>query len=340
MWLGGFGDEGGVCMELWQLILLYVGLGLVVLLAAITTIRSWRSGAQVRGMRSAAAPLVASQMPNPALAELPDFAPEELERSKLLIHGLLMSISQNVDTLMTGVGQYTDQLKVHKSSIRRADTLAAIKEIEQILLAEVEKMGTAAKTYRGQLQVAHETIQTQQAEMEKLSADASMDYLTRVPNRRGLEQRLNEALALYKRHGRQFGLLMLDIDHFKALNDTYGHIAGDKLLRALAGTLVKEVRGSDFVARYGGEEFAILLPETSIQESVVVAEKLRAAVEHLTIDHGGETIRTTVSIGIADVSPTDVFVETVVARADAALYGAKSAGRNRVLSQSPHVQGE
>lgn len=243
-----------------------------------------------------------------------ELSPEELERSKLLIHGLLMNIAQNVETLMTGVGQYTDQLKAHKTTISRADTLAAIKEVERVLVAEVERMGTAAQTYRGQLEAAKETIQHQQVEMEKLSADASMDYLTRVPNRRALEQRLKESLALYKRHGRQFGLLMLDIDHFKALNDSHGHIAGDKLLRSLAETIVQEVRGSDFVARYGGEEFAILLPESSLQEGLIVAEKLRLAVERLVVDREGRRIRTTLSIGVAEAMASDASLETIIAR--------------------------
>lgn len=329
-------------MESWQLILLYVGLSLVVLLVIVVAVRTRRSDRE-EGDERDVAPLglhpeaLLGGMSLPSVVA--DLTPEELERSKVLIHGLLMNISENVETLMTGVGQYTDQLRAHKSSINRADTLAAIKEVERVLLAEVERMGSAAQTYRGQLEAARETIQHQQMEMEKLSADASMDYLTRVPNRRALEQRLNEALALFKRHGRQFGLLMLDIDHFKALNDSYGHIAGDKLLRALAETLVKEVRGSDFVARYGGEEFAILLPESSVQESLVVAEKLRAAVERLEVDHGGAMIRTTVSIGVAEVTGADVYLETVVARADAALYGAKTSGRNRVLSQHESAGG-
>jgi len=323
-------------MELWQLLLLFTGLGLVILLLLLIAVRTHREAGSARDL--AAGGLPGSSVKSPAGTDLGHYpGPEELEQSKVVIHGLLMSVSENVETLMAGVGQYTDQLKVHRSSIRSADTLAAIKEVERLLLAEVEKMSTAAKTYRGELEAAQATIQTQQAEMEKLSADASIDYLTRVPNRRALEQRLNEALALYKRHGRQFGLLMLDLDHFKALNDTYGHIAGDKVLRALAATLVAEVRSSDLVARYGGEEFAVLLPETPLQESLVVAEKLRVAVEQQSTEHAGDWIGITVSIGIAEVTAADVYVETVVARADAALYGAKSAGRNRVVPQAVHA---
>ena len=323
-------------MELWQLLLLFTGLGLVILLLLLIAMRTHREAGLPRDPGAGSLP--GTSVKSPAGAGLDRYpGPEELEQSKVVIHGLLMSVSENVETLMAGVGQYTDQLKVHRSSIRSADTLAAIKEVERLLLAEVEKMSTAAKTYRGELEAAQATIQTQQAEMEKLSADASIDYLTRVPNRRALEQRLNEALALYKRHGRQFGLLMLDLDHFKALNDTYGHIAGDKVLRALAATLVAEVRSSDLVARYGGEEFAVLLPETPLQESLVVAEKLRVAVEQQSTEHAGDRIGITVSIGIAEVTAGDVYVESVVARADAALYGAKSAGRNRVVPQAVHA---
>jgi len=134
-----------------------------------------------------------------------------------------------------------------------------------------------------------------------------------------------------RRYGRPFSLVMLDIDHFKSINDTYGHLAGDKALRALAALIRGEVRPTDVVARYGGEEFVLALPETAGTGAVTLAERLRVRVAGhalaVTADH---TISMTVSIGVASYPDGANSVQKLLSAADQALYAAKSAGRNRV----------
>jgi diguanylate cyclase len=129
-------------------------------------------------------------------------------------------------------------------------------------------------------------------------------------------------------------LLMVDIDNFKRVNDTYGHVFGDKVIRYVAQRISLSIKGRDVAARYGGEEFAILLPETTVQGALVLAEQIRASVARGKIHRGGATEQiagVTVSIGVAESLPAD-SVEDLTRRADEALYRSKEAGRNRVMS--------
>ncbi len=163
------------------------------------------------------------------------------------------------------------------------------------------------------------------------------DLLTGWYNRRYLQVRLKEELARARRHATTLTCLMLDIDHFKQVNDTWGHVAGDRVLREIAQRIESQIRASDVAARYGGEEFVILLPRTESQPGGSLAERVRCAVAESPFDIGdGRGVPVTASIGVASATPerSDVELKTLgeslIARADVALYRAKSAGRNRV----------
>jgi len=163
---------------------------------------------------------------------------------------------------------------------------------------------------------------------------ALLDGLTGIPNRRNFDQELQREGKRSFREGDSFSLLMMDIDHFKAFNDHYGHGAGDTALRKVAETLGESLsRPTDRVSRYGGEEFVVLLPSTDREGACRVAERLRAAVEELAITHQYSTVATvvTLSIGCATHSPDDAgeLPDDLLRRADEALYRAKEAGRNR-----------
>jgi two-component system cell cycle response regulator len=164
------------------------------------------------------------------------------------------------------------------------------------------------------------------------------DELTGWHNRRYLLARLHEELARCARDRASLTCLMVDVDHFKSINDRYGHLAGDEVLRQLAHCINGEVRGSDVSARYGGEEFVILLPATPLAAGYLLAERIRAAVadERFATDDEAGSIGVTVSIGVAEHVPDDsardlkVAAERLLARADVALYEAKAGGRNTV----------
>ncbi len=172
----------------------------------------------------------------------------------------------------------------------------------------------------------------------RLMRSGFTDALTGWHNRRYLSVRLAEELARARRDGTRLVCLMLDIDHFKRVNDSWGHAAGDAVLRELAQRIESQVRASDVAARYGGEEFVVLLPGTDVASALLLAERIRQSVSTTPIDlPNGETVTITASIGISEVQPAPeaddlkTIGDSLIARADVALYAAKAAGRDRVM---------
>jgi diguanylate cyclase (GGDEF)-like protein len=175
---------------------------------------------------------------------------------------------------------------------------------------------------------------TEEVGRERLLAELAMkDVLTSAYNRRFFDRRLAEEIARSKRYGRELGLIMLDIDHFKLVNDKFGHQFGDKALCSAVDALTKGLRTSDIVARYGGEEFCVLLPEAPREECLALAERLRSEVAEVDISYGEHCARITVSAGVAFFRPED-RPDDLLRRSDEALYRAKAAGRNRVESST------
>lgn len=166
---------------------------------------------------------------------------------------------------------------------------------------------------------------------------AAVDWLTGLYNRRHFEALARAELARSQRYMRPVSVLMIDIDHFKAVNDRFGHAAGDQVLRAIAALLVADKRDADVAARLGGEEFALLLPETTDLAAVQFAERLRQKVRDHAPTAQGEKLAITISIGVAGVTATTSGIEMLVRSADEALYEAKGGGRDRVSLWRPHA---
>ncbi len=175
--------------------------------------------------------------------------------------------------------------------------------------------------------------------VQRLKRQGLTDTLTGINNRRFFDQRLHEELEAARRNRTPLSSMLLDVDFFKKVNDTYGHQVGDEVLREVAALVRAQLRGSDVLSRYGGEEFAVLLPRTSTDSAEEVAERVRAGVEdHVFNLPGGESFHVTISIGIATYRPDDggnkpkPDGESLVSHADQCLYEAKAAGRNTVVS--------
>ena len=164
---------------------------------------------------------------------------------------------------------------------------------------------------------------------------AATDPLTGALNRRSFAEQAQAELNRAERHGRATTVLMLDADRFKAINDRYGHAGGDAVLRAFAASMKAALRPSDLLGRFGGEEFAVLLAETGADDALTVAERIRGVVESLEVSFEGHAIRFTVSIGTAAFGDGLEAFKDGLDRADAALYRAKTAGRNRIVSADP-----
>jgi diguanylate cyclase (GGDEF)-like protein len=190
--------------------------------------------------------------------------------------------------------------------------------IEQICLIIYDVTDVA--TNRLQLQAANQ-------ELQRLS---STDRLTGLFNRGHWEEMLRQEYARHRRYDRNAALVMFDIDHFKKINDSYGHQAGDAVIQQTAELVRQSMRDADIAGRYGGEEFVVLLPDTDSEGAVTFAERLRQSIEAHQVVYEGNSIRFTVSLGIADLSrPTSGHAQ-LIERADNALYKSKSAGRNQV----------
>lgn len=166
---------------------------------------------------------------------------------------------------------------------------------------------------------------------EQLMSSALRDPLTKLFNKRYLLERLESELKFSRRHQTALSVLMLDIDHFKKINDTYGHLMGDAVLVQLAAALTKAVRNEDVVARFGGEEMAVVLRAIPLDVALTLAERLRKLVETTEVEHQGRTLAVTASVGVAGYPAINAeTVEQLLEAADQALYRAKHAGRNRV----------
>ena len=167
-----------------------------------------------------------------------------------------------------------------------------------------------------------------QAKLEKM---ATQDVLTKLPNRKQILRIVHNRFDYYRRYRIAFAVLMIDVDNFKVINDTYGHIAGDEVLRDIGKIFQDTLRSFDSAGRYGGEEFLVVLVDSGDENARQVAERIRQAVEEHSVIYEGQAIKVTVSIGIALISPEDTKENNLINRADKALYAAKENGRNQTV---------
>jgi diguanylate cyclase (GGDEF)-like protein len=212
--------------------------------------------------------------------------------------------------------------------------LGSPEELSAILEQAKETLLILAIAANRQASDAQQAIGTLEAKAKSLEQEAQRDGLTGLYNRVTFNQALAQELSAALREGKALSLILFDIDHFKDVNDSYGHQVGDKVLAGIAKVLGSRLRPTDFSARYGGEEFVLLLPDTDLPGAAVVADRLRQRVAETAHDIGhGAVLRTTVSAGYASVRPgASTTPEAMLASADAALYAAKRAGRNRVVA--------
>ena len=177
------------------------------------------------------------------------------------------------------------------------------------------------------------TDQNQEAMLQHLYRTSVTDPLTGACNREHLDSRLAEEVSYARRHGVELGLLLFDIDHFKLVNDKFGHPAGDQVLVTLVSHVAEQIRGEDLLGRYGGEEFAIILRTTDLSHAAHVAERIRQTAERMLVHYGELTLKVTVSVGCSTLSCcTEPSAQQLIAVADRRLYAAKHAGRNRVVA--------
>jgi diguanylate cyclase len=255
-----------------------------------------------------------------------------LETMRKALQEIITTLQQDFERSGTSLSGYVRTLD-------RFSTLLDEPVSPKAMAAEVNKvLGDTRATRQGQSQLRHELshisseVESLRRELEQVKEESMTDGLTGIANRKAFDAVLEHTIHTARETGMDFCVVLIDIDHFKLVNDTYGHLIGDKVLRFTATTLKRLVRGKDTVARFGGEEFALILPDTDMDGATTVAEHIRQTVSagDLKDRNGGSSYgRITVSIGIAAFTPSDL-PNKLIDRADRALYLAKEHGRNRV----------
>lgn len=199
----------------------------------------------------------------------------------------------------------------------------------------LSQLVNANEQLQNRLNQAESVLQEQAGDISQYMSEARTDPLTGLPNRRALDESLSQRLCEWSRHARPLSVLMIDIDHFKTFNDTYGHAVGDLVLRQVGDVLRTTTRESDIVGRFGGEEMVVVLPGTEMDEARVTAVRVLRAVTERAFGEPGASLQLTVSLGAAQCQDNE-SADGVLSRTDEALYAAKEAGRNRAFWHDGH----
>lgn len=252
-----------------------------------------------------------------------------LAENAQVIRSVLLDLASAIQRLDGAADQSTSNLSNVRDSVRGMKLPPDIADCQRLILSELDKVIGTNHTLRKELADAKTNLAEQHRQIETLQTAARVDGLTQVANRAYFDDYLAGALRHFQRYKEPFSLMLVDIDHFKSINDTHGHQAGDRILKAMTRKMKAAVRGSDFVARYGGEEFAVVLIRAPLPVALQVAETVRDAIETTVFRLESTTLHVTVSVGVGEVVPGDTPA-SIIKRADDALYKAKSSGRNQV----------
>jgi len=261
--------------------------------------------------------------------------------------GMLDTASTNIENIINRAVQYLDEagtdaavfgetLADASGGLKGGSNPGEAREIISGVVNATQEMEKRSKLLEERLAAASSEVAGLRQEIEITRREAATDGLTGLANRKRFDTTLRDTAAEMMEDGQDMCLLMLDIDFFKKFNDNYGHQTGDQVLKLLAITLDECIKGQDTAARYGGEEFAVILPQTSLNSAIVLAENIRERVSRKSIinkSSGEQLGAITLSIGVAKYDFGEPLNE-LISRADTALYAAKNQGRNKVLSEN------
>lgn len=245
------------------------------------------------------------------------------------IRNILLSLAANIQRTDKAASDSSLVLGDVKSTINTLELPIDLKDAHSLLMAEVDRVILSNAVLKSELAISQTVLTEQQRQIDDLRTAVRIDGLTQLANRTYFDEKLNEMIALRKRYGDPFSLMMIDLDNFKEINDSCGHPAGDRILKGVALKIKASLRGSDFFARFGGDEYAVILVKTDAKAATDVAWKLCEEVRASRFILDAATLSMTLSIGVAEVDGSDTE-ERLLERADAALYRAKAAGRNGV----------
>ena len=257
---------------------------------------------------------------------------KDLDNACIAIHNLLNIMVEHLQGWDSSTDQFCKALERCTEKLNNDPSIGEIKSIIDELTTQATLALNSNKKIHSTLDSLASEISNLREDVDRLGSEAMTDSLTEVANRRGFDVALKEAIENSKKTAQPCTLLMADLDHFKRINDNFGHQVGDKILRFVANTMKNAIRGGDILARYGGEEFAIILPNTNEAGALRVAENLlnEVSARQLTTGANSEPIgRITMSIGLA-LYKNNETTESFIERADQYMYNAKHSGRNQV----------
>jgi diguanylate cyclase len=246
------------------------------------------------------------------------------------------AVHDAIDTAMATANAYSGTLQSASGDLSQELSETELRSMAQRLLGETRRMQDANAQLEQKLEASRDDISALQRDLDEVRRESMLDPLTKIFNRKSFDDGMLKSFADAAENGKPLCLMLLDIDHFKRFNDTWGHQTGDQVLRLVAMTLKSNIKGKDMAARYGGEEFAAILPETDLEGAIIVADNIRKAVqakELLKRSTNEKLGRITASFGVAAYKPGDT-PSSLIERADRCLYAAKHAGRNRVFSET------
>ncbi|MCC8108220.1 MAG: GGDEF domain-containing protein [Planctomycetes bacterium] len=258
---------------------------------------------------------------------------QQLNKSIQEVRDLLLQLATVISATESASGEAADSFSTARRAIRNLGDVAASSELaeaQRVLVEEIDRVIRSNAKLHTELDRANQGIAEQRRQIEELRVQARIDGLTRIPNRSAFDERLAEYISLLARANLTVSLLLLDVDFFKRVNDVYGHVNGDRVLRGVAARISDAVRQNDFAARYGGEEFAVIFPATDVKDAYQVADRLRQDIAKTNFRLDDQVVKMTISGGLAQCRP-GMTAEHIVQEADAALYQAKDVGRNRIL---------
>jgi diguanylate cyclase len=248
----------------------------------------------------------------------------------------IWAFAQSLGTVLIEDQRVDDRMKWQIERLKIAVEKPSTEDLKNEMLSAAnslsEMVGQRQQAQRVRLEELGARVTDLAGQLRDAKQENVRDALTQLTNRKGFDEFMNRMVFMRDVFGEAAALLLVDADHFKRVNDTYGHPGGDAVLKALSDCLVRNFpRKSDMVARYGGEEFAVVLPDTSPQNAVRLAERTRMAVSQLEVVHGAHTIGVTISVGVSQLGRHE-SVQSWLERTDQALYLAKSRGRDRVIA--------
>jgi len=258
-----------------------------------------------------------------------DAREQQISDASQTIRSILLILAANIQRTDRAASESSQTLGDVRSTIDRMELPADLKEAHTLLMKEIDKVISSNSILKGELAHSQETLAEQRRQIDDLRTAVRIDGLTQLANRAYFDEKLTEMIRLRQRYNEPFCIMMIDLDNFKDVNDSHGHQAGDRILKGAALKIKASLRGSDFLARFGGDEYALILMKTGVEAATEVAWKLCEEVRGSRFLLDDATLTMTLSVGVAEACQNDTE-ETLLKRADQALYRVKKSGRNGV----------